>query len=139
MNKHEAVWQWLFTCPYIQDMFFAFGLVENGATQLVPSEAELNEYIDGSKRMKYTASLVRYITLSEEPNDILNITNLVDFEQVKDWVDVRNESGEFPEFPDDCIVEELKVLPNTAGFAVDKDMTTAKYMIEFEIYYIQKR
>lgn len=139
MNKHEAVWEWLRGCPYIQDMFFNTGLIESGATQLVPSESEMSVYIDGSKRMRYDATLIRYVPVSIDPNDTTNISEMVDFEKVGDWVENCSFAEEFPEFPDGCIVEDVRVLPNKGGFAVDQKMHLGKLMIQFQIDYLWNR
>lgn len=138
-SKHEAVWDWLLTCPYITDLFFNYAQTKNADdTQLIPSELQMMQFIDGSRLMRYTVSLVRFIPISGDPNDIKNITDLVDFELVNEWVDEQNREQNFPDFPEGCIVEEVKALPNTAGFAVAQDFSSAKYMMQFQVQYIKE-
>lgn len=139
ISKHEAVWDWLQTCPHITDLFFNYANTNDSKdTQLIPSETLIATFIDGSKLMRYNVSLVRFIRISSDPNDLKNITDLVDFEQVNEWVDTQNEMHNYPKFPNDCIVEEVKALPNTAGFAIAEDMTIAKYMMQFQVQYIKE-
>lgn len=138
-SKHKAVWDWLLTCPHIADLFFNYAQTTNAEdTQLIPSELQIAQFIDGSKLMRYTVSLVRFVPISGDPNDLKNINNLVDFEMVNEWVDGQNREMNFPEFPEGCIVEEVKALPNTAGFAVAQDFSSAKYMMQFQVQYIKE-
>lgn len=134
-TKHSAVWEWLQSCPHITDLFFNYAQVESNSTELIPSEQIAQENIDGSKLMYYDVSLIRYLLLSDVPNDRSNIEDLVDFEKVAEWIDAQMAAGNLPEFPANCLVTEITVLPNNAGFMVAKDMMHAKYMIQFRIEY----
>lgn len=138
-SKHEAVRAWLMKCPHIQDLFFNFSRAEDGNTQLIPSESVVDEYIDGSSRRYYECALTRYMTYSNEANDIANINDLVDFDQVALWVEEQNDEGHFPEFPEEESIMEIGVLPNSSGYIAAMDGETAKYMIQFRIEYIRDR
>ncbi|MBE5807642.1 MAG: hypothetical protein E7317_04805 [Clostridiales bacterium] len=137
-NKHEAVWEWLMTCPYIGDMFFNASRAEDGNTQLVPSERVVHEFLDGSSERDYTVALTRFLAYSQDPNDQANIQAVVDLEAVADWVDSQNDAGSFPQFPQGSTVNEVRLLPNESGYMVAQDMTLAKYMIQFTINYTKE-
>ena len=136
-NKHEAVWEWLATCPYIGDMFFAASRGEDGNTMLVPSDQEVTTYIDGSSLHNYNVALTRFLAFSADPNDNANIQDAVDLEAVAEWVEQQVDGGNLPDFPDGETVQDIRVLPNESGYLVAQDMTLAKWMIQFQIEYLK--
>lgn len=129
-TRHEAVWDWLQTCPYIGDLFFNATRAEDGNTQLVPSESVVAEYIDGSKVYHYDVALTRVMPLSNDPNDTYNMDTLIDFEQVAAWIDAN-----LPIFPTGYTVYSAQVVPSMSGFIAAQDTESAKYMIQFQIEY----
>ena len=137
-SKHSAVWDWLATCPHIQDMFFNLSQSDVGDTALVPSESVYQTFIDGSSVRLYNVALTRVMYCSFEPNDMANIANLVDFEQLAEWVDEQNASLTFPAFPAGEIVQEIRVMPNESGFMVAQDATSCKYQLQFQIEYLKE-
>ena len=139
MNKHEAVWNWLQTCPHIRDMFFNAGRADGGYTQLVPAESVKAEYINGSKLMLYECTLVRWMEISFEPNDESNIEDLVDFDKLGEWVEAQNAAGNFPELSGKDTVQEIFVSPNQAGYIAMMGTGLAKYMLQFQIEYVKER
>ena len=136
-NKHEAVWDWIQTCPHIKDLFFNFSQSDPEDTALIPSETVLAKYIDGSSLRRYDCALTRILRCSFEPNDTANIDSVVDFEQIVAWLEEQNENGNFPEFPDGETPHEIFVSPNESGFAVAQDLSAAKYMLQFQIEYMK--
>ena len=72
-TRHEAVWDWLLTCPYIKDVFFNFSTVEDGGTVLVPltafNDTAEQEFVDGSSIRVYDFNIVHFSVYSTAPND----------------------------------------------------------------------
>lgn len=136
-SKHRAVWEWLKTCPHIQDLFFNSARAEEGSTQLIPSESVVETYLDGTSVRNYSCTLVRFMPISFEPNDETNIDDLVDFDKVSEWVEDQNAVGYFPEFPEGQIVQEISVSPNESGYMAMLEMGIAKYMLQFQIEYLK--
>lgn len=134
-SRHEAVWNWLMECRHIGDLFFNASRPDGGSTVLIPSEQLVEKYIDGSARYKYICELTRFLPYSPDPNDIENITQLVDFSKISEWIEEQLEDGNLPEFPDDCVIGDIEVLPNQSGFMVAQDYTSMKYRIQFSIEY----
>ena len=64
-----------------------------------------------------------------------NITTVTDLEDLGEWVRQQAAAGNFPEFPENCRVTDIRVLPNTAGFMLAQDFSQAKYQIEFQVEY----
>lgn len=134
-TRHDAVWNWLLTCPHISDLFFNASRAEDGNTQLIPSESVLAEYIDGSKKRAYNCALTRFMPYSTDPNDESNLVSLIDFEKVTEWVEAQVEEGNIPAFPAGSVINDIQVLPAESGFMVAQDMTQMKYMLQFQIEY----
>lgn len=137
-DKHRAVWDWLQTCPYIGDLFFVAADARIGITVLTPSDQVIEEYIDDSTKRNYNCSLTRFQPFTMDPNDAASITAVTDLEDLLDWVRRQNRRGNYPVFPADCHIEEIRVLPNESGYMVFQDAATAKYMIQFQIVYRQE-
>ena len=135
-NKHQAVWDWLQTCPYIGDLFFEAMHAKIGGTCLVPSESIVQTFIDGSELRNYNCALTRFQAFSGDPNDMANITAVTDLEELGEWVHQQVKAGNIPAFPTNCVITDVRVLPNESGYMVAQDFTQAKYMIQFQIEYI---
>lgn len=136
-NKHNAVWEWLIACPHIKDLFFVFSQTEDGDVSLVPSESVVQEYIDGGSLRNYDVVLTCTSSCTFEPNEMETIANLVDFEQLGEWVEVQNAEQNFPAFPEGSAVQEIRVLPNASGFVVAQDEGNCKFMLQFQIEYLK--
>lgn len=136
-DKHSAVWDWLQTCPLIGDLFFNAIDPKDGNTCLVPSDQLVTEYIDGSSLRNYNCALTRYQKFSSDPNDMVNIEAVTDLEALGEWVEEQLNEGNLPKFPENMQITDISVLPNSSGYMVAQDFTQAKYMIEFQIEYIQ--
>lgn len=136
-NKHTAVWDWLMTCPHITDLFFVFAQMDDGDISIIPSESVITEYINSSSLRNYDVTLTCSKKCSFEPNEIENISNLVDFEQLGEWVEAQNALGNFPVFPAGSAVQEIRVLPNESGFIVAQDEGGGKFMLQFQIEYLK--
>jgi hypothetical protein len=136
-SKHMAVWEWLMTCPHIKDLFFVFSQTDDDDISLEPSESVVETYIDGGTLRNYDVALACSKSCSFEPNELENITNLVDFEQLGEWVEAQNASRNFPAFPPGECVQEIRVLPNESGFVTAQDETGGKFMLQFQIEYLK--
>ena len=137
-SKHDAVWDWLMSCPHIKDLFFNFSQAEAENTAIIPSETVMEEYIDGSKLIQYEVSLVQFQTLSDEPNDEANVTSVEDFEKISEWIDAQVKLGNYPEFPDGSTIEEITTIPSAIGMMQMQDERLAKLMSQFIITYTKE-
>ncbi len=142
-TKHDSVWEWLQDCPYIKDLFFNFSQADNGDTILMPMTAYNDEtiesYIDGSSLNAYDFSLIRFEAYADTPNDTQNIAILADCEAIARWVDEQEALRNYPTFPSNCSVFEVKALPSNDGYLSAQDETGAKYTFQFRIIYLKGR
>jgi len=136
---HQAVWNWLQTCPHIADLFFNISMTDDGDTQLVPSETVKATYIDGSSERYYDVALNRYVALSDNPNDTTNIDMTDEFEKVTDWIRDQFEKGNLPVFPTGMTINTVEIIPSESGFMVSQDENIGKYMLQFRIEYFRSK
>lgn len=142
MTKSEAVFQWLLNCPEIKDLYFAFGEQSKDNTILVPETAYTDEWADGSPwisgcgEKEYTFRLVRFMAVSDVPQSEVNITSAAVLERIAQWIDEQNNIRSYPDFPDNCTINEIKVLPFPNGGLAGRDEKTAKYMFAVKINYL---
>lgn len=150
MDKNKAVVDYLLTCPYIKDnpLFYNFGKAESNNAQVVTlaNDTKVNtKYIDGSVKKLYVFTIIVYkpvayrAVVGREGATDENIDNAFEAQQVIDWVDSQNEARSFPDFGNDCSIQDIKAVtdqPNLNG--VDKATTPAlaKYSISIKIEYI---
>lgn len=141
-SRHEAVWDWLLTCPHIKDMFFNFSQSADGDTVMVPlmayNDTVNRAFIDGSAECQYDFTLIRFEAVSYEPNDQQNIEVLCDIEAIAAWVDAQATAMNYPDFPDGCQIQGIEALPSNIGYVSARDETGAKYMLQFRIEYIKE-
>lgn len=141
MNKHEAVWDWLLTCPEIKDMYFNFSQSNNGDTVLVPQTAYNDSwddgmpYIDDTGFKNYTLTIIQFEAYSTIPNSTENISILLDIEKVAKWIDCQDKLKNFPLFPTDCTIQSITVLPFANGGIAGQDDNGVKYMFSIQINY----
>ena len=137
ISPHEAVWDWLLTCPHIQDLFFTFYTAENGATALVPlttcTDAAEQEFVDGSSIRNYDFTILRFAAYSTAPNDAANIAALAAVEDIAAWIRAQDAAKNYPAFGPDCDILGVEVLPGGEFGAWDE--SGAKYALQIRIRY----
>lgn len=144
-DKHTAVWDWLMQCPELKDMYFNFGKTEDDSTILVPETAyndtwkEGKPCIDGGGIKYYDFAIVQFKAAVVEPNNTENIEILLDVEKVARWIDEQEEKGNYPAFPEDETILEVKVLESPSGYVVGQDENGAKYMLQIRIEYLYEK
>lgn len=141
-NKHMAVWEWLLTCPQIRDLCFNFSTDTNGITVLEPDTAfgdvwaEGMPYIDGSGEKIYTFNIVQFRELTTESNVQKNVDVLMDVTKIISWIKEQNKAANYPDFPDNCIINEVEALPSEGGVSAETEKG-ARYMFSVQIKYYQ--
>jgi hypothetical protein len=152
MDKNQAVIDFLFSCPQIANnpLFFNFSQAEDNNKQLVTvanDKAIERPYIDGSVLKRYTFTIIDYRSVIYQAvvnktgfaNE--NVDEMMDVQSIIGWIEEQNDNMNFPDFGEDCVVEEIKALtdsPNLSG--VDSSVTPAlaKYNVSVQIQYLDK-
>lgn len=152
MDKNQAIIDFMITCPEVQNnpLFFNFihGKEDNKQIITLANEKILNRtYINGDILKQYTFTLidfksVTYNAIVKEPgypDD--NVDDMASVQDIIDWVATQNELRNYPNFGNDCMIEEMRVLtdnPNLNGVDTNTSPPLAKYSMSIQIDYIDK-
>lgn len=150
MDKNKAVIDYLMTCPVIKDnpLFFNFAEAKDTNKQFVTTttdKAVERPYIDGCVLKRYTFTIIDYRSVIYQsivkapgyPNE--NMEDFLDVQSIIDWIDEQNDLYNFPDFGEDCVVEEIMALtdsPNLNGVEKDSMPSLAKYSVAIRIQYM---
>ena len=149
-NKHQAVIDYLVTCPTMQDspLFFNFINAQDGTNQFLTvsnDEYTSTKYIDGSVQKIYTFTILTFKSVNDI--EIVQIPgykneNLSDMEDVQaliDWIQEQEEIHNYPDFGENCIVESIKTTteePNFDGIDEQVEPNLAVYSTSIQISYL---
>ena len=138
------MWNWLRECPRIRDLYFSFGEAKRGATVLAPVTAFADEFdrefIDGGGLKHCDFALIRFETIDPPPDGgAENVEILLDVGALAEWIADQNDAGAFPDFPEDCLITGVHVLPSGAGGIAAHDEYSAQYMLQFRVEYIYQK
>ena len=149
-NKHQAVIDYLVTCPTIQDspLFFNFINAQDGTNQFLTvsnDEYTSTKYIDGSVQKIYTFTILTFKSVNDI--EVIQIPgyqneNLSDMEDVQaliDWIQEQEEIHNYPNFGENCIVESIKTTteePSFDGIDEQVEPNLAVYSTSIQISYL---
>lgn len=148
MNKSQIMIEYLKTCPYIQNesLFFNFGTVENNAHQMVTRSDNVQlqkPYVDGSILKQYTFYIDSFKAIAYNPViDGFSDENIEDFqsaEKLIEWIEEQNDLRNFPDFGEDCIIDEMysqTARPELLFVDTSTTPQTAIYRITIKIIYL---
>ena len=150
MDKNKAVIDYLLTCDYIKNspLFYNFGEAKSDNKQFITHADDKRvdtSFIDGSVNKRYTFTIIDYKSVAykaiprREGASDENLDNALDVQQVIDWITEQEEDRNYPNFGEDCSIQQIEAVtnqPNMSG--VDKALTPAlaKYSISIRIDYI---
>lgn len=155
-DKNKAMVDYLLQCTYIKNnpLFFNFGNAKDGTSQLIISSndvAQDNAFVDGSVLRRYTCNLLVYKSISYNPIVTANVTTtvnpypnenieeLVDVQEILDWVTAQNRAQQFPDFGVDCKVDSIEALttnPTMSGVNSSITPALATYNISIRVTYL---
>lgn len=152
VDKNQAVIDYIVTCPTIRDSTLYFNLInaEDGTSQFVTQSNERyasKRYIDGSILKIYSFTMimnksiadiavVKLIGYSNE-----NISDMSDVQALIDWISEQEDIHNYPDFGEDCIVEQISTTtdnPNFDGIDDQVSPPLAVYSVTIEIEYLDK-
>lgn len=148
-DKNIATLEFIASYPDIQSnpLFFNFINAKNDNIQFLTDSNDkvLNKpFIDGSVLKRYTFSLVitKSITELAVAKDILsneNLDDMADIQAVMDWINEQNDIQNYPNFGEECIIEEMHTTsenPSLDGINTEVTPALALYSMEIRIDYI---
>lgn len=148
VDKNQAVIDFLLTCPAIKDsyLYFNFTQAEDNNKQIVTfaNEKTLNkQYIDGSVDKRYTFTLVDFKAMTPKPivegRVDENVDDMLQVQELIDWVTEQDDNKNFPNFGDSCEIEAIRALtdnPNLNGIDSSISPALAKYSVSIQIDYL---
>lgn len=150
VDKNQAMVDFLVTCPTVRrnPLFFNFAKAkeDNNQFMTLSNEIKLHEpYVDGAVLKQYRFILITYKTISFNPvvKDVgypdENITEMAEFQEVIDWVKEQQELSNYPDFGEQCIIDEMMVLSdNPVLYDVDESVSPAlaRYSITIQVNYL---
>lgn len=150
VDKNQAVIDYLLQCPQIKDsaLFFNYGEVKDNNKQIITQgndKAVNRPYIDGSVLKRYTFTLIDYRSIANLaiPKGIglvsENVEEILDVQSIIDWISEQDETNNYPDFGNECIVEEIKAItdnPNLNGIDTSVSPALARYTVSIQIQYI---
>lgn len=149
MDKNKATLDFLATYAEMatSPIFVNFMNAKDDDVQFLTSSNDkaLNQkFIDGSVKKQYTFSLMITKSITDMPiaTDIMtneNIDDIADLQQFMDWINEQGENENFPDFGEDCVIEEMHTIaenPDLTGINTEASPALALYNIEIRIVYI---
>lgn len=152
VDKNQAVIDYLITCPQIKDnpLYFNFLNAKDGNKQLISSgndKSMSKPFIDGSVMKRYTFTIIDYRSVAYQAivkeagyvNE--NVEEALDVQGIMDWIEEQNDARNFPNFGEECEVDEIRTLtdnPNLNGIDTSVTPALAKYSMSIQIDYLDK-
>lgn len=150
VDKNKAVITWLQDCPQIKNTPLFFNSVnaedKNKQFLTMANEKLVNRsFIDGSVLKRYTFTIQDYRSLSFNPLNPFdiskneNVEDILDFQGFIDWITEQENKGNYPDFGDQYIIDELKALsenPDMNGIQNVGGLNLAKYSVSIQIDYL---
>ena len=150
VDKNQAIIDFLIQCDEIKrsSLYFNFINAKDTNKQIITqsNDKSLNQtFIDGSVLKRYTFTVISFMSVAPNPIPKVegmtdeNVRDLVDVQSVIDWVTAQNEERNFPNFGEECEIEEIQALsenPNLDGIDNSTSPPLAKYSLTIRVEYI---
>lgn len=149
-DKNQAIIDYLCTCPSIRNnhIFFNFIQAQDDNKQIVTLANDITvqkPYIDGSVLKQYTFTIIDYKSITYQAivkqvgytNE--NVEEMLDVQEILDWITDQNEAHNFPDFGSDCEIDEIIALtenPRLNGVDTSVSPALAKYSISIRVTYL---
>lgn len=150
VDKNQAIIDYLIQCPKIKNspLYFNFISAKDDNKQIitVANDKALNKaYVDGSVLKQYTFTLIDYksvayqalVKIPDFSNE--NVEDVLDVQNIIDWISEQADIGNFPNFGDDCIVESIRTVSDNPDLnSIDTTVTPAlaQYSISIQVEYL---
>lgn len=150
LDKNKAVVDYLLSCEAIYDstLYFNFANLKEAVTQFITlaSDKSVNEpYIDGSVKKRYSLTVQSILSITDNPvvkvagYDNENISDMSEIQTLIDWIAEQNKLRNYPDFGEDCEIEEIRTTTNNPRLDLINTQVTpplAQYSFTIEIDYI---
>lgn len=152
VDKNQAVIDYIITCPTILNspLYFNFINAKNDTNQFLTLTSDLftnRNFIDGSVGKQYDFTIITFKSAADiavvklEGYENENISDMTTIQALIDWIREQNEIRNFPNFGDDCDIEEILTTTEAPKFdGIDEQVSPplAVYSTTIRIRYIDK-
>ena len=149
-DKYTVMLDYLRQCPAMQGVLgFQTVDAQDGSLRVLTTGADAEyrrTYIDGSVLRRFDFTIEFYRTMSYvpyvegTPEPIENIQDILDVQELIDWIDDQKSAQNFPEFGAGYVVDSITPMndqPNLAWLdAVNYDPPLAKYTVNIRVEYM---
>lgn len=160
MDKNQVIIDFMLECPVIRNNPLFFNAIkaqdENKEIITISNDRTMNaRFIDGSVMKRYSFTIVDFRSISYNPVPINtttyettttrtdykaeNVEDMFDVQGIIDWVEEQKLAGNFPNFGEDCVIDDMETTsdtPNLNGIDSGVMPALAKYSITIQIDYI---
>ncbi len=150
VNKHQAVVDYIITCPTILNspLYFNFINAKNDTNQFFTNSTDSytnRNYVDGSVEKIYTFTILTFksaadtavVKMSGYENE--NLSDMSDVQNLIEWITEQNKLRNFPDFGEDCIIDSIETTTEEPKFEGINDQVSpplAVYSTSIQIKYI---
>lgn len=140
MDKNKAVFEWLKECPIFERLFFNFGTAKEKTSTFIPVPTDFTVKRDifntETKHYDFAVSVfgrVDDITFGGEEN----ISDMNLLQQLTEWIKVQNKERKFPDFGENCYIDEISVVQNIPA-SMRTMQNISKYLSQYRITYDER-
>ena len=159
VDLNKCILDYIYECPVVEanPMYFCVAEEHDNNNQLLVSREEPRdtiEYIDGTVERTYRAEILMYKSVAYNPivteddgtgkrpsplypNE--NIEDIVDGQELIDWIKTQNENRHFPNFGIGCIIESVETTtdrPVLNGINTSLESPLAQFSVGLVIKYL---
>ncbi len=152
VDKNQAIIDFISNCPAIAEnpLFFNFLNAQSDNKQIITQSNDIStnrKYIDGSILKQFTFTLIDFRSIAYQPIPKVegyvseNVEEMFDVQGILDWVNEQAESEHYPDFGEDCLIDEMITTsnnPNLDGVDTGVNPALAKYSITITISYLDR-
>ena len=150
VNKHQAVINYIITCPTILNspLYFNFINAKDNTNQVFTESTDTytnRNYVDGSVEKLYTFTILTFKSAADVAvvkmvgYENENLSDMSDVQNLIEWIKEQNEARNFPDFGEDCIIDSIETTTEEPKFeGIDEQISPplAVYSTSIQIRYI---
>lgn len=140
MTKNDIMNEYIQNYPQLHSwLYFNTIILEPyNASFMTDSDNVIEEYVDGSKRKQYTFAISFTKEYDTGTSDI-NIEAMNETQNFTNWIEEKADNKELPDFGETCYMLDIKVLSPMPIMSIDSDTSVARYMVQAQVEYIEKK
>ena len=152
MDKNKSMIDFIKQCPQLINNKLFFNFIQakdnNKVFETISEDIAVREaYVDGSIMKRYTFTLLDFrsavyqalVTTGSYNNE--NVEDMYDVQGIIDWVKMKDDAKEYPDFGENCVIERIYALsetPSLNGIDTTISPPLAKYSVSIRVEYLDK-